>query len=294
MNYYFLPGSGTFGGIKVGYQLAGLLWDLGIPVAVASPNGEAAQWFQSSVPVLDENEALRRLRPADCVLFSLPQDYQRLRATGNRLLFHCQGTDPRIDPILADPESLLLTCWRHATEYVRHKSGREPVEVGVALADNFFATAADKRDNLVAFMPRRGRCIVSACQARCRKLRFRAIDGMDELQVGTSMRECGYFLATSEGEWFGLPALEAMAAGCVVLSVPVIGGHEYLRSGENCILAGPEDLPLQLSWISQRERAPLRAALRQRALATAFTYRLSTQKKRLRQLLQRGLEVLCS
>ena len=55
------------------------------------------------------------------------------------------------------------------------------------------------------------------------------------------MKHCSIYLATAEGEWSGLPALEAMSAGCVVVSVPVLGGMEYLDDGVNCRMAGPRD-----------------------------------------------------
>ena len=80
MNYYFLPAHTIFGGIKAGVQFAQLLTDLSAPCAVATPDGEAPDWFDASVPVLSQAQALERIESSDWILFSLPHDYARLLA----------------------------------------------------------------------------------------------------------------------------------------------------------------------------------------------------------------------
>jgi glycosyltransferase involved in cell wall biosynthesis len=284
MIHYFLPSTGIFGGVKVGYQFAELLCELGRPAVVASPAGEAAQWFRCAVPVVDRAEAQARLRPSDVAIFSLPHDHATLAASGARLVFHCQGTDPRIDPFLRDPSLTILTCWEQASDYVRRGFGREPVEVGIAISDVFY-TALPAEEDVVAFMPRRGYSLARRCRRRNRRLDFLAIDGREEAQVAHELSRASFFLATARGEGFGLPALEAMAAGCVVVSVPVRGGTEYLRSGENCVVAEPAHLPEALERLARPEAAEERARLRRAALATAARYRRCVQRERLRRLL---------
>ena len=41
-------------------------------------------------------------------------------------------------------------------------------------------------------------------------------------------------------EGFYLPALEAMASGCVVVTLDAVGNHGFCRDGKNCILARPD------------------------------------------------------
>lgn len=281
---YFLPSTGVYGGVKVGYQFAELLWELGRPAVVASPGGAAAQWFRCAVPVVDRDEALASLRPEDVAIFSLPHDYEALAASGARLVFHCQGTDPRIDPLLRDPSVTVLTCWRQAADYVRGGFGREPIEVGIAIADAFRPDGPVDED-VVGFMPRRGHSLARRCRRRSRRLAFVAIDGRSEAEVARELARASLFLATSRGEWFGLPALEAMAAGCVVVSVPVRGGMEYLESGRNCVVAEPDALPEALARLARPEAAAERARLRGAAIATAARYRLAAQRDHLRRLL---------
>lgn len=286
---YFLPDPGIYGGIKVGYQFAELLSELGVRTVVASPGGKAPQWFKTSVAVVDEREALRQASGRDHIIFSLPYDYDRLRQTPARLVFHCQGTNPLHDPTFEDPDCLILTCWEQAARYVRENFGRRPIEVGIALSDCFFGSPYLKFSGRVAFMPRRGGETALACLRACPDLVFQPIDQLAEGPVSEIMARSEYYLATAEREWFGLPALEAMAAGCLVLSVPVLGGMDYLRDGDNCLVADPGEMPERLRWIAAPENARLRERIRHRARATAGPYRLSVQRRRLSQLLRSEL-----
>lgn len=291
MNYYFLPGTGIFGGIKVGYQFADLLNELGAPCAVVTPDGRAPDWFHASAPTLSEAQALPRITARDSVIFSLPHDYARLRQLSARIVFHCQGTDPLIDPILHDPHVTLLTGWAQAAKYVRARAGRASVHVGISVGDSFFFDGRPKVAGTVAYMPRRGNEITGACRAANAALRFEAIDRVSESEVARILKSCEFFLATAEREWFGLPGLEAMAAGCVVLSVPVLGGMEYLRDGDNCRVAEPDRLPALLRELAERGDRP---RLRDRAMVTACGYRLYLQRGLVHHLLENDLAFLAA
>lgn len=289
MNYYFLPGTGIYGGIKVGYRFADLLNELGAPAAVVTPDGRAPDWFRSSAPTLREADALLRLTAADTILFSLPHDHARLAALPARKVFHCQGTDPLIDPILADPAVTILTCWPQAAAYVRRRADRPSVEVGISIDPVFEYDGRPKMPATVAFMPRRGQALAEACRQANPHLRAVPIDGLPERAVAAVMRRAEYYLATAVNEWFGLPALEAMAAGCVVVSVPPLGGMDYLADGANAVLAEPAGLAAALAAISAPDAAARRARLRDHARATASAYRPGMQRKTVAALLEKEL-----
>ena len=100
--FYFLPEPTIHGGIKVGFQFSELLRQLGIDVVMATPDGGAPQWFPTQIPIGSRESILPNLTPRDRVIFSLPYDYDELKQSGAKLIFHCQGTDEAIVPILKD------------------------------------------------------------------------------------------------------------------------------------------------------------------------------------------------
>lgn len=287
MIVYCVPSEGVFGGIKVAYQLVDALGRAGACAAIATPDGRASTWFRSMAPVLQRDAALAALGADDLVVFSLPHDYEALRATGLPLAFHCQGTDPMIDPIISDPDVLVLTCWQQAAEYVRRVGGREPIDVGIAVADAFHHRGEEKDPRAALCMPRRGREIAARLADAEPRLSLVEMDGLDESEVAALMRRAGVYLATSEGEWFGLPALEAMAAGCLVFSVPTVGGGEYLHDGVTCHVGPVDYLEEQIIGLFDPARAEQWRAMRHAAMACAHEYRLEAQTPRVRALLER-------
>ena len=292
MNYYFLPGTGIYGGIKVGYQFADLLNQLGARTVMVTPDGHAPNWFRASAPTICEADAESRITAQDVRLFSLPHDYPRLAARPGRLVLHCQGTDPLINPILADPRVTILTCWPQATAYVRQQAARESIEVGLHLSDSFYYHGQPKGPGTVAYMPRRGNDLVDTLDLTRRGLHPQPIHGLPENEVARRLQRSEYYLATAPREWFGLPALEAMAAGCVVLSLPAVGGMDYLCDGENCRVAEAGQWPAILDELAAPEAASYRARLRDRARVTAARYHLREQTNRVAELLGGELSFL--
>lgn len=285
MIYYFVPDTTIFGGIKVAYQFVDALNALGVQAVIASPGGRAADWFFSHAAVVDAAAVRGSFRPEDIAVFSLPHDYASLRELPGQLVFHCQGTDPLIDPILADPRVQVLTCWRQATAYMQAHGVRDPIEVGISIAPCFAYAGEPKFERALAYMPRRGVELYTAVRRAYGALRYVAIDLMREDEVARAMKYCSIYLATAENEWFGLPALEAMSAGCVVVSVPVLGGMEYLEDGVNCRVVETQDFAAAVGEILQEQSAGLRFRLRQAAVATARRYTTRRMIQRLSVLL---------
>lgn len=288
MNLYVLPGHGIYGGIKVGFQFASILATMGVRIAVATPGGLAPTWFESSMAVVDRDSSIAQLTEQDVAIFSLPHDYALLKRTPARLVFHCQGTDPLIDPIVDDPNVVMLACWPQAAACMRAR-GREPIDVGIHVSDVFHYDGTPKKPAHVAYMPRRGSDLAEACRRHVPSLTFVPIDNQHERDAARIMKDCAYFLATSEGEWFGLPALEAMAAGAVVVSVRVPTGPHYLDHGRNGVVADADDLPAALASISADAERLLRHRLLLGGMATASRYSLGHQRSLVDGAMGRGL-----
>lgn len=292
MIYYFLPDNGIFGGVKVACSFMDLLGRLGMPGAVVLPGGTAPFWFNGQIPVLSETSAGKRVTSKDWLMFTWPPDYERLKTWPGRLICHCQGTDQAMHPVFADQQVPVLTCWRQAQDYVQQHFGRRTFHVGISIPNRFYFGGGLKVDNLVAYMPRRGFALVRRAMRKNPLLDFTGLDGLCERDVAAGLNRAGFFLATAVGEQFGLPALEAMAAGCVVLSVPVKGGREYLHDGWNCLMAAPDALGGSLHRMARHSQAGLRSAMRARAMATASAYSTQRQLYELRLRLQGELKWL--
>jgi len=275
----------------VAFQFMDLLTSMGVEITAVLPNGRKPKWFFTEADVMSETQVWSKLREEDWLMITWPPDYERLKNRG-RLVCHCQGTDVRMDPIFADQDVPILTCWRQAEAYVREVHGRATIPVGIAISDGFFYDGRLKWDNRVAYMPRRGWNLVKRCMKTKPHLDYQPIDGLRESGVSCRLMSSGVYLATSVGEEFGLPALEAMAAGCAVISAPVKGGLEYLLHEDNCLLGQPEALPDLLDWLMWPAQEDLRKRFRVRGIETAKAYRLSEQRRKLALLLKEGLSWL--
>lgn len=84
---------------------------------------------------------------------------------------------------------------------------------------------------------------------------------------------CDIFVFSSRGEGFGLPALEAMAVGCPLVTTDSGGVRMIAQHEVNCLMVPPADAPA-LAWaIEALVRDPARrAALREAGLKTAQGY----------------------
>lgn len=64
---------------------------------------------------------------------------------------------------------------------------------------------------------------------RLKEWTFNPIDNLSEVQVAEILKESALFLSFSHQEGFGMPPVEAMACGCVVIGYHGQGGKEYLK-----------------------------------------------------------------
>ena len=82
-------------------------------------------------------------------------------------------------------------------------------------------------------------------------------------------------------EGFYLPALEAMAAGCLVVTLDCIGNRGFCHHGENCLIAEPGlDSLLDATKRALDLPAPEREGLLRRARDTAAGHSLDTERAR--------------
>ena len=93
-------------------------------------------------------------------------------------------------------------------------------------------------------------------------------------------------------EGFYLPALEAMAAGCIVVTLDCIGNRSFCRHGQNCLVAG-RDASALAATVAEALRLPAatRARLLVGAAETVRSHSLAAERQRFQAVL-RDVDVL--
>ena len=88
-------------------------------------------------------------------------------------------------------------------------------------------------------------------------------------------------------EGFYLPALEALASGCLLVTQDCIGNRSFCRHEDNCLIAGPspESLAAAVKTAMQLP-APERLRMLRRAAATAAQHSLSTERRHFHAILK--------
>jgi hypothetical protein len=115
------------------------------------------------------------------------------------------------------------------------------------------------------------RCFMSAA-----KYKWLEIDDMTHSQVMAKLARSKVFLSLQRMEGFGLPALEAMAAGCLVVGFTGQGGAEYANS-DNGIWVNEDDVEAAAGAVAKavwllRERPNEAAAMIAAGRRTAARY----------------------
>ncbi len=266
----------------MGFQFASILRKCGAEVIMVTPNGAAPNWFPSNLTVLRRERILPVLKKTDKVLFSHPRDYGDLEKTGAKLILHCQGTDESILPILNDKKVELLACWEQAESFFNENS-RQGENVGISISEVFFYNGQMKKPGSYSIMPRRGTLYHEEKLVSFEK---RVIDNCTEKETGEILKSVSGFIALAENEGFGLPALEAMAAGCLVVSPRTVGGGEYLQHGTNCLISEVDDLSGTMLELLNSE--PEREQFRTAAMKTASAYHPRSHLRHLQRNIQSG------
>ena len=87
-------------------------------------------------------------------------------------------------------------------------------------------------------------------------------------------------------EGFYLPALEAMAAGCLVVTMDGIGNRGFCRHGNNCLVADPSpDSLLEMTCRALAMPAPERGLFHHRARVVAARHSLDAERARFQAVL---------
>lgn len=239
------------GGVKVIYQAVGALRRRGIDAYVATAVG-APPWLAGSralddTAILDMSKG-QTVAPDDLYIATDAIGPHRvpllLKRPERRVLFIQNHNALRANTTVDWAQLRHIRCLT-VSEYSRRfllgPGGFREVAVvppGVDLAA--FRPAAAKRHR-IGYMPRKWPGLAERLREMVRTpAEWLAIDGLGEAETAAALAESTIFLNLGRGEGFGLPAVEAMAAGCVVCGFAGQGTTDF-ATPENGFWSGEGD-----------------------------------------------------
>ncbi|MDR4504153.1 MAG: glycosyltransferase [Candidatus Scalindua sp.] len=229
------------GGVKVIYSHVSHLVRNGFPSFVVHINeGFTLPWLKSNVPVLYAKNGFR-VSPNDIVV--IPEDnktaIRAFRDVQARKYIFCQNhyyifKGIRDGKSWADYGiSRIFCCSDIISRFIRSvfEIGEVPV-IHNAVCSDIFKPREKKLQ--VAYMPRKTpgeldfiKTLFRFLFKQYQQVPWVRIDNVNEEKVAEILSESEIFLSTSIYEGLGLPPIEAMACGCVVVGFHGDGGLEY-------------------------------------------------------------------
>ncbi|MEM9556462.1 MAG: glycosyltransferase family 4 protein [Acidobacteriota bacterium] len=308
---HVVPHLNVNGGIKVALQQAEILGDLGLESLVATPRPASSPFprYRATLATWDAVEP----RASDIVIGHWPEALERFVAAHPdrrrmRRIYHAQACfytrrdQPRDEAPDLDvyaqhtvlrPDIELFAVSREVQRYFLYAFGRPSRRVPNWIDTRLFTPDPSLRvrgrvgllrhrdyggDNSPADAP-----LVDALDAR--GFEVVVLAGSEE-EVADGLRRCELFVSASRGEpngWrrtegFQLPTAEAMACGCLVVSVDTGGVGDHLIDGATGVLVDADDsvdaATLQGRLVAATVRVahnPDRTLLAERAATTVRT-----------------------
>jgi hypothetical protein len=234
------------GGIRTLYRHVNLLNQHGIEAYIVHFSANLSlDWFSHKVPVLHAGPNLS-IAESDWIV--IPEDFRAAiefcsTVNCNKAVF-CQNhfyifkglsdrrnwADFGIKHIMASSNEI--------QHYIQDVFGLPSTFFPYAINHKVFYPDDSKRQLRIAYMPRKGEWNLEVIKGilwhkypELRKIPWVAIHGMTEMQVANTLRRCSVFLSTGFMEGFGLPPIEAMACGSMVLGFRAGGGKDFATEG---------------------------------------------------------------
>lgn len=288
------------GGIRTIYHHVEALVGAGLQAAVVHfEPGFRPTWFASTAPVLDASGNFA-LNDTDTLVF--PEDFGAalvaLRGVALPKVVFCQNHYHVFETLEHDAHyrdfgvQRILASTNIIAGFCERVFGLPTDVVPYALDLQRLTPTPAQRQRQIAYMPRKGpwnlriaRGILHHERPDLAHVPWVPIEGKSEAETATLLQASDVYLSTSLREGFGLPPLEAMACGAVVVGFAGGGGNEYARP-DNGVWVPDED-PMALAaalarTLDQLATAPSALeALRANAVAMARTFTLERQKHEL-------------
>jgi glycosyltransferase involved in cell wall biosynthesis len=293
--YYLCPDHGVpSGGIRTIYRHVDILNRAGLRSAVLHHrDGYECRWFEHSTRTVGAPSV--RLSPND--LLVVPEIYgpflarlpRQLRMVGyNQNAYLTFQHLPATRPLSYDAFEALLTVSPNSADYLRFAfPGREVSVVDYAIDPAVFYPSTQPPAKRIAVMPRKrpddAMHVLRLLGDRLHGWEVVTIENTSESETAALLRSSPIFLAFGRQEGFGLPAAEAMAAGCYVIGFPGFGGREMFDSSFSSPAEDGDVLSVARAaaeWLARYEREP--AAVREAGARASERIRQRYSLERLR------------
>lgn len=222
------------GGVTKIYEFAAALKNAGQDVAVVHQDPQyRPNWFATDVPITGRQNTVVGADDLLVVPEFMSTLLPQLRGCTKVILNQNSFSHGAIwfqDELVCSIVSTSQYIQRYI-QFVHPEIASFTIELGYDRSV-FNATNALKMKQ-VAYMPRRrgedSKRIIQALDRRGALIGWTvvAIDGLPAQEVSRVLRESMIFLSFSQREGFGLPPLEAMACGCLVVGFHGLGGAEF-------------------------------------------------------------------
>ena len=151
----------------------------------------------------------------------------------------------------------------------------------------YFSDAHLDRVNDFTFMysKRKGKTIdyvLDIFTSRNKSYKLAPLQGFMEVEYAKMLRESKIYLSVTIPKGIPTDCMEAMASGCIVVGYAGIGGHQYLKDGENCFLVDDNDyfaLAMKAEEVYEmiRAKSPQIEAMKSKALKLVREFTLEKE-----------------
>jgi hypothetical protein len=230
------------GGTRQIYLMVDLLCELGYEASVFHGEpGFRCTWFENDTPVV--SKPFLRLEVGDILV--IPEyggARERPRCGEARLVIFNQGHFHTFINVSGGsavergypgwPQAAAVLYTSEAIRRFLSLAVLEPIPMYRTRVVVSTLFEPRQKRKLVVLMRRKrtaeGEAVVQLARRHMPGWEFDAIDGIAQREVARKLGEAAIFLSFSEGEGFGLPPAEAMAAGCYVVGYTGDGGREFM------------------------------------------------------------------
>ena len=290
--YYAIAGQPKMGGQLVNEAHVIALRQLGIRAYLLYFSlPESFHYFTSDAPVLRWHPNMTFL---DDDIAVVPEPFKPiidLFATKScRKLIHCQNpyymfhAFEKMHDVEQQGFERMLSCSHFTSNSLKRFGYNQHIHTVVpAIPDYFCMPALEIRKLQIAYMPRKRphevvflKGLFKSLYPQYTYIEWLAIENLTREQCAPVLQQSAIFLALSFTEGLGLPPLEAMASGCVVVGFTGHGGEEYSQP-DNGFWVDEGDYFAFVAKLAEAIECCITPAthqtFQQHALATAANYR---------------------